>query len=113
MPNIYDREDQKKLEEIRQKLIERQRSDMRKTLSTPEGRRVIWRILSDSGPFQTPYAGPGNDSLTFLNIGKKESALILYAEIEATQPDLLLAMRREAASDKLLHEAEIKGAQNV
>lgn len=109
MSKIYDDSQKQQTEAIQQKLTERQRSDMRKVLLTAEGRRVIWRIMSDALPFQTPYAGPGQDSLTFLQIGKKEFALGLYAEIEATQPDLLKAMRSEAASDKLLREAEIKG----
>lgn len=112
MVQIYSDEEKKKSEAIQQKLSERQQSDLRKVMQTAEGRRVIWRIMSDAAPFQTPFAGSGQDSLTFLQIGKKEFALSLYAEIEANQPDLLTAMRREAASDKLLREAEIKGENN-
>jgi hypothetical protein len=107
---LYDREsDIKRAEEIRRKLSERQQSDMAKVLSTCEGRRVIWRIMSDALPFNTPYAGVGNDSMTFLNIGKKEFALRFYTEIEANQPEQLRVMRSEAASDRLLREAESKG----
>lgn len=112
MTSLYEQgKEHKKDEEITRKLLERQRSDMRKVLNTAEGRRVVWRIMSDAAPFNTPFAGSGHDSLTFLNIGKKEFALALYAEIKATQPDMLLAMEREAASDKLLREAEFKGEQ--
>jgi len=102
-------ETKKKIEGIQQRLVERQRSDMRKVLNTSEGRRVVWRIMSSATPFQTPYAGAGQDSMTFLNIGKKEFALTLYGEIKASHPELLLAMEREAANDKLLHDAELKG----
>lgn len=113
-PSIYGQKEQvKKIEDSRQKLLERQRSDLRKVLQTVEGRRVIWRIMRDASPFNTPYAGVGNDSLTFLNIGKKEFAMNLYAEIESTQPDLLLVMRQEAASDRLLREDEQKEPPNV
>jgi hypothetical protein len=109
-PTLYSQTEQaKKVEDIRQKLLERQRSDLKKTLSTTEGRRVVWRIMSDALPFQTPYAGAGMDSLTFLQIGKKEFALHLYAEIAANQPDLLRAMQHEAASDRLLRDLEFKG----
>lgn len=113
MTQLYSDEDKKKSETIQQKLLERQQSDLRKVMQTAEGRRVVWRIMSDAAPFNTPFAGIGADSLTFLQIGKKEFALSLYAEIEANQPELLMAMRREAASDKLLREAEIKGEEHA
>lgn len=112
MTQLYTDEEKKNSEAIQQKLSERQQSDLRKVLQTAEGRRVIWRMTGAVLPFQTPFAGLGADSLTFINIGRKEVALTLYAEIEANQPELLMAMRREAASDKLLREAEIKGETN-
>lgn len=109
MTNVFEKNDQSESEKIRQRKIERQQSDMRKTLNTTEGRRVIWRFLNDAAPFQSPFV-PGDPYATALMIGKKEVALKMYAEIEANQPELLQAMRREYASDKLLHDrAETKG----
>jgi len=100
---------------ITERYEERKKSDLRKVLSTTEGRRVLFRILNEgrirSGCFDS-------NALTMAyNEGKRDIALFLENEIEATKPEAIEQMRSEASTDRLIQEAELykaeKGEKNA
>jgi hypothetical protein len=106
MVDVFNQEEQKKkVAQASERLQQRQQSDMRKVLGLPEGRRVIWRLLSEAGVFRSSFTG---DSQTFFNEGKRSLGLLIVSEVLAAHPDSYSVMQREAANDKLLRENELK-----
>lgn len=62
-------------------------------LSTPQGRRFVWRILSDCGIYKD-YQG-SNDEV-FKQIGRRQIGLHLLSIISDASEDRLFEMMREA-----------------
>jgi hypothetical protein len=111
MAGLFNQEEQKKKVALAsERLAQRQESDLRKVLNLPEGRRVLWRLLSEAGVFRSSFTG---DNQTFFNEGKRSLGLLFMAEILAAQSESLTVMQREAANDKLLRENERKENQNA
>lgn len=107
---LFNQEERKKkVAQVSERLIQRQASDLRKVLNLPEGRRVLWRLLSEAGVFRSSFTG---DSETFFNEGKRSIGLTFMGDILAAQPESFTVMQREAGNDKLLRENELKENQN-
>jgi RNase P protein component len=70
--------------------------DFAAVLSTPEGRRFVWRLLGKDflKLYETDLAA--TDSQTIRNAGRRNVALRLYAELTEQHPDAYLLMQREA-----------------
>jgi hypothetical protein len=68
-------------------------NDLRKILQTPEGRRVIWRILSQAEVFKQTF-NPDPHWAAF-NEGKRRIGLWLYGEIPAADEDAFIRMMEE------------------
>jgi hypothetical protein len=95
----------KGFEDRRKRLAERQHSDLRKVLGGPEGRRFVWRLMSEAGVFRSSFTG---NSETFFREGKRNIGLMILGDVMVAQPDSFTVMQREAVNDKLLREQEIK-----
>jgi len=95
----------KGFEDRRKRLSDRQYSDLRKVLASPEGRRFVWRLMSEAGVFRSSFTG---NSETFFREGKRNIGLIILGDVMVAQPDSFTVMQREAVNDKLLREQEIK-----
>lgn len=107
---VYDGEEQnKKFESLREKLLDRDKSDLAQVYSRPEGRRFIWRILSMAGVFTLSYSGEAHWNTNF-NEGKRSVGTLLLKDIP---PEVELTMKREAANDKLLREMEQREKSNA
>ena len=78
----------KKLEERSKLLRERELNDIRKLLLIPEGRRLLWRVMSRAETFLTT------------NTDKREIGLMLFADIMDTKPDLFIQMSNENKSEQ-------------
>jgi hypothetical protein len=99
-------DENKRQEEIYKRLRDRQRSDLRKILDKPEGRRLLWRILGEGRIFGSCYS---TNSLEMARLeGKRDNALWILREIMDVNPDSFAAMQRESMSDKLILEGELK-----
>lgn len=81
-------------------------SDIRKVLSTAEGRRWYWRVMSFAGAFRTPFTGDNN--LTNHNCGKQSIGFFLLDELLDATPATLVQMQREAKSEAKKQEEEDK-----
>jgi hypothetical protein len=62
--------------------------------STPEGRAVLWDIMSTAGMNATPLV-PGVDALTFANIGRADHGRELNAKINQVGKRWALLMLQE------------------
>lgn len=78
------------------RLLDREVSDLKKIISIPEGRRFIWRILSDAGIYQTSFTG---NSTTFYLEGRRSLGLEVLK-------DLMKAERTAFAQIQLEHFSE-------
>ena len=71
--------------------------DMRVILSTRQGRRFIWRHMSNAGIFQSCFTG---NSATFFNEGRRDIGLKILAEVQEASPDSYLLMMKEARNEE-------------
>ena len=61
-----------------------EKDDLKGILSTPEGKRVMWRILDFCGLYRNPYSG--SEGETAKNCGKQEVAQWLIDECLGCHP---------------------------
>lgn len=94
MSNFYGEEDKKLSEEIRKRKRDREDGDLRKVLSLPEGRRLIWKILAEAGVFRSSFTG---NSETFYNEGRRRIGLFILNEIMTVKPEAFTQMQQEVA----------------
>jgi hypothetical protein len=88
-------------DQIQKRIREREVSDLRKVLSLPEGRRLVWRLMAASKLFQSTYTGQSNE--TFFNEGKRAIGTLIFADIQEAKLEAFQVMQREAMSDPLAH----------
>ncbi len=69
------------------------RNDYQSVLQMPQGRRLLWGILSDAGIFGKCFTGNSN---TFYNLGKKEFGLDILSDIIEADPNAYLLAQAEA-----------------
>ena len=82
----------------KQKLLEiRKVEDMKWVLSTEQGRRVIWDLLSFCGIFRSSFTG---NSTTFFNEGGRNVGLRLYNQVLTADEIAYLKMRKEAQGEQ-------------
>lgn len=79
---------EKEIKEIEEtKKIKRlnQGNDLRKVLSSPEGKRTIVRLLKETGYLESSMTGNSN---TFFNEGKREIGRFVFEEISEFVPEI-------------------------
>ena len=78
--------------------IQRQREldDLNAVLDTPQGRRVMWRVLGFSKTFHTVFNS--NALVMAHNEGQRNVGLWLTAEITEASTDNYLLMQKEASN---------------
>lgn len=67
--------------------------DMRAVMSTPVGRRFVWRFLERGKPFVSPFQA--NSLVMAHACGLGDQARTLWAELFANCPELLVQMANE------------------
>jgi hypothetical protein len=72
--------------------------DLRAVLSTKEGRRLAWRILTWGGIFNYGYDGSG--SHVYYEKGARDLTLKFLDEIMTANPELYFLMTRENSEEK-------------
>ena len=70
----------------------RELEDLAAVLGSPEGRRFIWRFLSEARIFSPCYTG---NSETFYREGRREFALKYFNDVMEACPDLYTVMQKE------------------
>lgn len=81
---------------------ERRDNDVKWLMSTPEGRRVAWHLLSMAGLFRTSFTGDSNT--TCFNEGQRNLGLMLQSDILQVCPEKYLLAMKEAK--RVLEEDE-------
>ncbi|MDP2270926.1 MAG: hypothetical protein Q8K32_09365 [Archangium sp.] len=69
-------------------------ADLRSVLSTPAGRRFVWRWLTQAGLQSSSFVS-GDQSGTAFNEGRRSIALALLAEAQRVAPELYTTALRE------------------
>ena len=67
-------------------------SDLKVVLGIPEGRRVLWKYLSECGVYKTSFTG---NSETFFNEGRRTIGLKIIADIYKSDVDAYALMMKE------------------
>jgi hypothetical protein len=70
---------------------ERELDDLRAVITTPEGRRVMWRLLSRCGTFASIWEPSAK---IHYNSGQQDVGHYLMAEIVEAEPSALLEMMK-------------------
>jgi len=71
---------------------DRELNDVRFILSSAQGRRFYWRLLSSSRMFETSFTG---NSTTFFNEGMRNVGLIFMGDLSEADPDAYIKMMKE------------------
>lgn len=82
---------------------------LRAVLDTPDGRLVLWQLLSMAGIYRSCYDNSG--SRTYWNVGRQDYGHELLAHIIEASPQLYALMEREARERDARTDAEREAAQ--
>jgi hypothetical protein len=93
-------------EQRNKKKLERELSDIRFVAKTPEGRRLLWRLLQDGGIFSDNRCSDVVDLARFE--GRRSFGLEILKDIMAAKPSLYGQMQDEYASELKREEIEIE-----
>ena len=95
---------------------DRQLNDLRVILSTPEGRRFVWRVLAEGKMFVDGYV-PGDQGYgTTRNAGRHLVGIWAMAEIMEAKPEAFMQMQRENASEATreeMHDKEVREKKDI
>ena len=73
--------------------LAQEREDFQHVMKSPQGRRVMWRILEQSKMLATDlFAG---DERTNVNIGRRDMGVWLYTEIMEHAPEQFIKILQE------------------
>jgi hypothetical protein len=86
------------------KAKEREKRDMLAVLSSPEGRRFLWRIMDFCGAFRSPFSE--SPEYTNFNAGMQNVGLFIFDEITKANVAAFSQMQREHAAEKKQDEIE-------
>lgn len=82
-----------------------QREAMRRLLSKPDGRRLVWGLLAETGLFENPHTGNALD--TAFRAGMMSVGQSMLARIEAADKRSFLQMQEENMQIKEALEAKL------
>jgi hypothetical protein len=89
----------KEAEDKAQRLRDRELNDIRKVLEFPEGRRLLWRVMSEARMFHISFV-PGCPDQTDFNEGQRRVGNWLYNQIFRANPSAFQKMQREDLSEQ-------------
>lgn len=87
-------------------LKKRNMTDLQTVLKTPQGRRVLWRLLQACRVHQHSFV-PGDSTATAFHCGQQSVGLFLLSEIEDAAPAAYQQMRGEYISEVNSEQNEI------
>lgn len=74
--------------------LKREQDDLRAVLSTPEGRRWLWRVLEATAAFRASY-DPDNPIRMGFSEGRRSVGLWLLAELQHAAPEAFASLIAE------------------
>ena len=95
--NIFDIEAMnKKLAVEEKRKRQKEISDVKRILKTPEGRRYVWRLMSECGVFRSSFQL--NSNQTAFNEGKRDMGLGILSEVIEADSTAYAKMQNEHVS---------------
>lgn len=76
---------------------ERELTDIRSVLLTPQGRRFYWRVMESGAIFQDPFCGVDTNATNY-RLGRQSISRDFLNDLMEASPDALAQMQREQAS---------------
>jgi hypothetical protein len=98
MNDFIDTSKQEKVQKREERKRERDLSDIRLILKSPEGRRFYWRLMSEAGVFHRSFAGDVNTTL--FNEGRRSLGIDLLNDLMDAKPTAFNEMQQEYASER-------------
>jgi len=95
MQNAADPKQVKRARQHDKLALERDRTDLQHVLETQQGRRFLWKLLSDCGVFRLSFQY-GDAQSTAFNEGRRGVGLALMVAIQDLDPTLYHRMAKEA-----------------
>lgn len=95
----YSEEEKTRIEAEKERANKRDRelSDIKKILEIPEGRRFLWRLLSEARIFNTCF---NNDPLIMASLeGRRDMGLFVLSEITTVNKNALSKIQSEFYSE--------------
>lgn len=86
----------------------RELNDIRVIVASPEGRRFLWRVLSEGKIFQDGYIHGDAGYGTTYTTGKRSVGVWALSELMEAKPEVFMQMQRENASEAKREEMDEK-----
>lgn len=102
-------EKNKAFEERNRRRRNRDLADIKKVLSTVEGRRLFWRLLSEAGIFRNAFNG--NALQMAFSTGNQNLGNLLWNDLNVIAPERYAQMQREYISDLKSEQVEERKTQ--
>lgn len=112
--HLSNAEAQKRLKMLERRAKERAVDDLHAVMSTPIGRRFIWRILVQSGVWDASFNG-GSEHVTSYREGRRSVGLALMAKAQEECPSEYVHMVSEqlaSTREDTLHRKAAEAAPN-
>ena len=106
MAELIDTTKQDKQQDKAKRKRERELSDIRFILKSPEGRRFYWKLMSDARVFHSSFNG--DTSGTMFNEGRRSIGLDILNDLLEAKPETFSQMQQEYASEKKREDNEVK-----
>lgn len=91
-------------EELNEQAAKQRNDDMRTLLDMPEGRRVVFALINETGTFDNSFTG---NSGSFFNDGRKSVGQALFHEVMQLDPNRFTRMWQEHETAKADAEAKL------
>lgn len=72
--------------------------DLHAVMSTPEGRRIMWKLIADTHAFHNPMTLKSLEM--YWRAGKRDVGLRFYNDIQEAAPDLWVIAQKENVTTK-------------
>lgn len=95
--NAADEDQVKQARSRENRVRERELSDLRYLLQSPQGRRFLWRIITDCKAFNSIWEASAK---IHYNAGRQDVGHFIMAEVCAANEDAFLTMMKESKETK-------------
>lgn len=95
-------------EEKAKRFRNRELNDIRVLIAAPEGRRFLWRVLSEGKIFKDGYVHGDAGYGTTYAAGKRSVGIWALSELMEARPEAFMQMQRENASEAKREEMDEK-----
>ena len=102
--NLYDDEEVKKAERKERDRRKQELNDIRTVCSSASGIRLVWRLLSKAGAFNSNFDPDSHASMSYL-CGKQDFGRFIMSEVIEADPNLYIKMMK-LNSKELTHGTE-------